>query len=58
MSAAPRLTLATTLSTGLVLSAVGAALLLVPLVALMRRDERAFPLLAVFALSSAVAALE
>ncbi|HWX75258.1 MAG TPA: hypothetical protein VNZ05_08125, partial [Solirubrobacteraceae bacterium] len=47
MSAAPA---ATTLSTGLVLAAAGGAVLVVPLALLMRRDERAFPLLAVVAL--------
>jgi O-antigen ligase len=41
---------ATTLSTGLVLAAVGAALLVLPLALLMRRDQRAFPLLALLAL--------
>jgi O-antigen ligase len=48
--AALRLPSATTLSTGLVVAAVAAALLLVPLALLMRRDQRVFPLLAVFAL--------
>ena len=41
---------ATTLSTGLVLAGVAALLLVVPLALLMRRDERALPLLAVLAL--------
>jgi O-antigen ligase len=41
---------ATTLSSGLVFTAVGAALLVLPLALLMRRDERALPLLAVLAL--------
>ncbi len=41
---------ATTLSTGLVLAAAAGALLLAPLALLMRRDRRAFPLLALFAL--------
>jgi len=49
-TAAPRLPGATTLGSGLVLAAVAAALLLAPLVLLMRRDPRAFPLLALFAL--------
>ena len=50
MSAASGTALATTLSTGLVVAAVGGVLLLLPLALLMRRDERAFPLLAVLAL--------
>jgi O-antigen ligase len=41
---------ATTLSSGLVLTAAGAALLVFPLAVLMRRDQRALPLLAVLAL--------
>lgn len=41
---------ATTLGTGLVVAAVAGLFALAPLVWLMRRDERAFPLLAVFAL--------
>jgi O-antigen ligase len=41
---------ATTLSSGLVFTAVGAAVLVVPLALLMRRDERLFPLLALLAL--------
>jgi len=41
---------ATTLGSGLVLAAVAGALLLMPLALIMRRDARAFPLLAVFAL--------
>jgi O-antigen ligase len=48
--AALRLAGATTLSTGLVVAAAAALLLLVPLALLMRRDERIFPLLAIFAL--------
>jgi O-antigen ligase len=42
--------LATTLGAGLVLAAVGALVLVLPLALLMRRDERALPLLAFFAL--------
>jgi O-antigen ligase len=42
--------LATTLGAGLVLAAVGALVLVLPLALLMRRDERALPLLAIFAL--------
>src|SRR5207244_9711870 len=49
-AAAPQLPGATTLGSGLVLAAAAAALLLAPLVLLMRRDPRAFPLLALFAL--------
>ena len=41
---------ATTLSSGLVLTAAGAALLVVPLALLIRREPRAFPLLALLAL--------
>jgi O-antigen ligase len=41
---------ATTLGSGLVLAAAAGALLLAPLALLMRRDWRAFPLLALFAL--------
>ena len=48
--AAPGLVSATTLSTGLVAVAVAAAVLVAPLALLMRRDERIFPLLAIFAL--------
>jgi O-antigen ligase len=50
LSAASGTALATTLSTGLVVAALGGLLLLLPLALLMRREERAFPLLAVFAL--------
>jgi O-antigen ligase len=48
--AVPPVPVATTLSTGLALTAAAGLLALAPLVWLMRRDARAFPLLAVFAL--------
>jgi O-antigen ligase len=49
-STASALIVATRLSTGLALTAAAGLLALAPLVWLMRRDARAFPLLAVFAL--------
>lgn len=50
MSAVAPLPTATTLSTGLVLTAAVGLLLLGPLVVLMRREARAFPLLTILAL--------